>query len=107
MRTAVKSLVLALLVLLLAGCLPGDGTATIDEPAGFLWGVWHGWVAPISLILSIFRPWLSIYETFNTGFWYDLGFYAAVIAGFGGLSLSRSRARNRRERRDGRDDERY
>jgi hypothetical protein len=25
----------------------------------------------------------------NTGWWYDFGFYMAIISGFGGLSLNR------------------
>jgi len=30
-----------------------------------------------------------VYETTNTGWWYDFGFYTAIISGFGGLSLVR------------------
>ena len=88
-------LILALLLVLclftLTGCMPGDGTYTPDKPAGFLWGIWHGWIAPISLILSFFRDNINIYEPVNTGFWYDFGFYIAIISGFGGLSLSRKK----------------
>lgn len=80
-----------LLPLLLTACLPGDGTATPEQPAGFFWGVWHGWVAPISLILGWFDDKTRIYEVLNKGWSYDLGFYMAVISGFGGLSLARSK----------------
>lgn len=73
----------------LTGCVPGDGTYTASDPAGFFWGIWHGWVAPISLILSLFDHNIRIYETANTGWWYDFGFYIAIISGFGGLSLFR------------------
>ena len=76
---------------LLAGCVPGGGAYSPSEPAGFFWGVWHGWIAPVSLILSLFNDQYSIYEVYNTGFFYDLGFYAAIISGFGGFSLIRSR----------------
>lgn len=34
---------------------------------------------------------LGIYEVVNAGWWYDLGFYLAVISGFGGLSLTRKK----------------
>ena len=83
------SLMTALALLLLTGCVPGDGTYTPTNPAGFFWGIWHGWIAPISLILGLFRTNIRLYEVINTGWLYDLGFYIAVISGFGGLSLFR------------------
>jgi hypothetical protein len=76
---------------LLTGCIPGDGANTISKPAGFFWGVWHGWVAPVSLVGSLFNHKLRVYEVINTGWWYDFGFYIAIISGFGGLSLSRKK----------------
>ncbi len=83
-------LVISLLVLL-TGCIPGDGTYTEEHPAGFFWGVWHGWIAPISLIVGLFDGNIRVYEPVNTGWWYDFGFYIAVICGFGGVSLSRKK----------------
>ncbi len=82
---------LVMLLLVLCGCVPGDGKNSTANPAGFFTGIWHGWIAPISLIVSIFNKDIGIYETYNTGFWYDLGFYMAIISGFGGLALSRRR----------------
>lgn len=82
-------IVILLIAGLVSGCVPGDGKNTADNKAGFFWGVWHGWVAPVSLIISIFNSDISIYEVNNTGFWYNLGFYMAVISGFGGLALNR------------------
>lgn len=90
-----KLLLLSLLILaismMLSGCMPGDGSYSNNDPAGFLSGIWHGWIAPISLIRSIFNPSIRVYEPINTGWWYDFGFYAAVISGFGGISLSRKK----------------
>lgn len=77
--------------LTITGCMPGDGTYTSSEPAGFFWGIWHGWIAPISLIMSFFDKNIRIYEIINTGWWYDFGFYIAIISGFGGLSLFRKK----------------
>jgi len=85
------------LVFVLAGCVPGDGTYTAAKPAGFFWGIWHGWVAPISLIIGIFNDSIRIYEPVNTGWWYDFGFYMAIISGFGGLALVRRRGHDRRD----------
>lgn len=83
---------LVLLPLLFAGCAPTTGTRTQeDNPAGFFMGVWHGWIAPISLVISMFNHNVHIYDAVNVGFWYDLGYYMAVISGFGGLALFRRR----------------
>ena len=71
----------------LSGCVPGDGSYTLSSPAGFLSGIWHGWLAPLTLILHFFDDSVRLYEPFNVGWWYDFGFYMAIISGFGGLSL--------------------
>ncbi|MBC8059677.1 MAG: hypothetical protein H7Y18_03330 [Clostridiaceae bacterium] len=76
---------------ILTGCIPGDGTYTTSTPAGFFWGIWHGWAAPISLVLGFFHKEIRIYEVINTGWTYDLGFYMAIISGFGGISLFRKK----------------
>lgn len=93
-RIMIVILIIAISALVLSACVPGDGTATTDKPAGFFWGIWHGWIAPISLIIGVFNPGIRVYETNNTGWWYDLGFYMAIISGFGGLSLARRRKSN-------------
>lgn len=85
------SVLIVLMLFILSGCIPGDGSYTGNDPAGLFSGIWHGWIAPFSLILSIFNKSTSIYEPINTGFWYDFGFYMAIISGFGGLSLSREK----------------
>lgn len=91
---------LALMVLIicisLSGCVPGDGANSEDHPAGFFSGVWHGWIAPVSLVISIFNRDRGIYEMYNNGLLYDLGYYMAIISGFGGLALSRKKRNTRR-----------
>jgi hypothetical protein len=94
-KTIVGLLLLVAILILMTGCIPGDGSYTSGRPAGFLWGIWHGWIAPISLIIGIFDQNIRIYESVNTGWWYDLGFYIAIISGFGGLSLSRRKRRKK------------
>ena len=81
----------------LTGCVPGDGACTYTNPAGFLWGIWHGWIAPISLILGLFDSKIRIYEAINKGWVYDFGFYIAIISGFGGLRLFRKKRSDRRD----------
>jgi hypothetical protein len=81
-------MVILILTLSLTGCFAGSKEET-DKPAGFFLGIWHGWIAPFALILEIFNSDIRIYEEQNRGFLYDLGFYMSIIAGFGGLALSR------------------
>ena len=85
--------VLILVAVFLTGCMPGNDQYT-EKPAGFFWGIWHGWIAPISLIGQLFNSSIRVYEASNVGWWYDFGFYLAIAGGFGGLSLSRRRRRN-------------
>jgi len=81
-----------LIIISLTGCTPNDGTYTLDSPAGFWWGMWHGWIAGINLIRSLFNPEIGIYETINNGGWYNFGF----LLGISTLSSSGSRpSRNR------------
>lgn len=97
-KKAIIITILTLLVLTtLTGCIPGDGTYTTSDPAGFFWGIWHGWLAPISLIVGLFDKNITIYEPINTGWWYDFGFYMAIISGFGGLSLFRKDKHNKKD----------
>jgi len=88
-KLLLSSIVIIIALFMFTGCIPGDGAATITKPAGFFSGIWHGWLAPISLIIGIFNKNIRVYEAVNTGWWYDFGFYIAIISGFGGLSLCR------------------
>ena len=88
-------ILLVVVMAILTGCVPGDGTYTYTSPAGFFWGIWHGWIAPISLVWGFFDNKIRIYETLNTGWKYDFGFYIAIISGFGGLRLFRKKRSDR------------
>lgn len=90
-KIIILSIFSIIIILTLTGCVPGDGTYTASKPAGFFWGVWHGWIAPLSLVLGLFKKGIRVYETINTGWWYDFGFYMAIISGFGGLSIFRKK----------------
>ncbi|QOX62698.1 hypothetical protein FRZ06_04715 [Anoxybacterium hadale] len=96
-KIMILGILCAVMIFTMTGCIPGDGTYTPDKPAGFFWGVWHGWIAPISLILGLFQNGIRVYEPMNTGWWYDFGFYIAVISGFGGLSLSRKKKNSKKD----------
>ncbi len=85
-----------ILLMLLSACAPGSNR--YNDPArkaGFFTGIWHGWIAPISLIVHFFNPNIRIYEPNNSGWTYDFGFYIAIVGGFGGLALSRKKKRKK------------
>jgi len=76
-----KSVVIIFLVLLLwsISCAPGPNqmAKTPDhegEVAGFWLGLWHGLIAPITFIVSLFSGSVSLYEVHNSGGWYNFGF---------------------------------
>jgi len=79
-------------ILFISSCVPGGGSHSATNPAGFLWGIWHGWIAPVSLVWGFFESNVRVYEVCNTGWWYDLGFYISIIAGFGGISFIRKKS---------------
>ncbi len=53
-------------------------------PAGFLAGLWHGLILPITFIVSLFSMNVRIYETNNSGRWYDFGFLIGASSSLGG-----------------------
>jgi hypothetical protein len=50
------------------------------RPAGFWAGLWHGIIAPIPFIVSLFAGGVRIYEANNIGRWYDFGFMLGIGA---------------------------
>lgn len=73
-------------VLLMASCTAQPNTlASPDgDSAGFFMGIWHGLIAPFSFIISLFSDKVGIYEVYNTGNWYNLGFLFGLSVIFGG-----------------------
>ena len=57
-------------------------------PAGFWAGVWHGLIAPIVFIVSLFNSSVGIYEINNNGRWYDFGFMIGISGSLGGGGAS-------------------
>jgi len=48
------------------------------DPPGFFRGIWHGLIAPYSLIARWFIDDIIMYAIPNTGWFYDLGFLLGV-----------------------------
>jgi hypothetical protein len=84
------------LAAVLTACAPGlnpeVGTAVEGAAsAGFWLGLWHGIIAPVTFIISLFTDNVSLYEVHNNGNWYDFGFVlgAGILFGGGGLGARR------------------
>ena len=90
MRSSLTLVVLALLLLnTLAGCAPGSnqsaGTAREHGAVAEFWlGLWHGFIAPFVLLVSLFKSNLTIYDIHNNGLWYNFGYLLGVACFFGG-----------------------
>ena len=102
----IKNLILsAHLLVLVAGCAPGSGvevnvpstTFVLTTPganpeqdtpdaaghlAGAAQGLWHGLIAPVTLIGSFFNPAMQMYEVHNNGREYNLGYLFGVALVF-------------------------
>ena len=57
-----------------------------DKPYGFWAGLWHGLIAPISFIGSLFSDNIAMYAINNNGSWYNFGFVLGAGILFGGGS---------------------
>jgi len=91
-------LVLALVLLVAVSCAPGPNSLakSPDEEgkvAGFWPGLWHGIIAPITFIVSLFNQNVHMYEVHNNGGWYNFGYLLGLIIIFGGSGGGASRRR--------------
>jgi uncharacterized membrane protein len=71
--------VLGVVALLLTACAAGPNPQTGTAGggglvAGFWLGLWHGVIAPVTFVISLFATDVGIYEVHNVGAWYDFGF---------------------------------
>ena len=72
-----------------ADLLPG-------ERPGFLLGFWHGFIAPIAFVVSLFSEIVHVYAYPNNGGWYEFGFMLG-ISGFSGGIFAGSRSKKRKK----------
>lgn len=78
-------ILLAVLVLFVTSCTPG-GAEFVEEPAGFLMGLWHGLISFFTFVISLFSDNVTIYEVHNNGGWYNFGFILGISIFYGGGS---------------------
>ena len=92
-------IVFALLAALLqTGCAAGDPRFTSEDPAGFFQGLWHGVIAVVAFIISLFSETVKVYESNNNGGWYDFGFLMGIICIWGGSAKAKWKHRKYRRK---------
>lgn len=87
---------LAIAGLLLTACAPGANESLRiangqGQVAGFWLGLWHGIIAPVTFIVSLFKDGVGVYEAHNSGGWYNFGFLLGACCSLGGGSHGASR----------------
>ncbi len=98
MKTLVMVGLLALALVVLAGCVAGPNPQvnTPDEQghvAGFWQGLWHGIIAPVTFVISLFSKNVHVFEVHNNGNWYVFGFLLGITSVWGGGGRAASRRR--------------
>ena len=86
-----RILVILAASLFLAACVATEAPSSISpEAPGFLLGVWHGFIFPVSFILSLFTDDIAVYAVPNNGHWYDFGYFVGIcFLGVGARSSKR------------------
>jgi hypothetical protein len=84
-----------IVMLLLTACAATQSPVSPDGAvAGFWLGLWHGFIAPITFIISLFSG-IRIYAFPNAGLWYDFGFMLGISGFSGGVFAGSRRKRER------------
>jgi len=94
-KTSISILNRAFVILLIACCFyscadvqPQIPECVVGHQYGFWGGLWHGIIAPLSFIGSLFSGNIAVWSINNNGGWYTFGF----ILGIGALTESSTRA---------------
>lgn len=95
-RSRLVLAVVALAALLLLSSCAASGNDAAGGPGsqpGFLYGLWHGVIAPVTFLISLFTDGVGIYEVRNNGAWYDFGYVLglSIIFSGGGAGASTRR----------------
>lgn len=84
-RWARTGVLLGTVLVLAAGCAAaGNDVAGEAGAPGFWLGLWHGLIAPITFLVSLFSDTVGIYAVRNSGAWYDFGFLLGLSVVFSG-----------------------
>jgi hypothetical protein len=86
-----------IMLLTLAGCAAGP-TRFVDHQAGFLAGLWHGFIIVVTFIIGWFTDSVQIYARNNTGGWYDFGFVLGAMIMLGGSGCGKWKKKYKKEK---------
>ena len=80
---------LIIIAVVLASCAAGPNSMkglenSEGKAAGFLMGLWHGFISLFTFIISLFSDKVNVYEVCNNGGWYNFGFILGLSAFYGG-----------------------
>jgi hypothetical protein len=97
-KTILTTAIFIAIILIVTSCLPGenpvqDVPSDYGSTAGFLKGLWHGIIAPVTFVISLFTENINMYEVHNNGGWYDFGF----VIGAGIIFSGSGRASHKRK----------
>ncbi len=89
MNKKILLILLSFILMILAACTAGPNNLinTVNsqgEVAGFWQGLWHGLIAIVTFIISLFNDNITVYEVHNNGAWYNCGFIFGMMIIFGG-----------------------
>ncbi|MGE5740650.1 MAG: hypothetical protein ACM32H_01330 [Candidatus Aminicenantes bacterium RBG_16_66_30] len=99
MRRSILLIAVLIAALGLAGCAPGPNSAektanAEGRTAGFLLGLWHGFISPVTFVISVFSRHVRLYEVHNNGTWYNFGFVLGAGLFLSGGILGRKKKRS-------------
>lgn len=86
-----------LIVLITVSCAdPVAIEACVDasQEKGFLYGLLHGFLAPLTFIISLFTDDVTMYAVNNNGGWYDFGFLLGIGGFSGGIFKGSQKKKN-------------
>ncbi|HLN52395.1 MAG TPA: hypothetical protein VK212_01720 [Lentimicrobium sp.] len=93
-NTLIILFVISVGVVLLSGCANKEVVTEClkGQTYGFWYGLWHGIIAPVDLVLMLFRDDITVYAQNNNGVWYAFGF----VIGSGGWGFLGGRSRSKK-----------
>jgi predicted small secreted protein len=78
MKKTLIIIFLLVFVILLAGCTFVDPNTMAGENPDLFTGVWHGLIAPYTLVVRFFYN-VGMYAYPNSGLYYDLGYLIGIL----------------------------